>query len=183
MLKVKKQIQKKKSRDNNENEQLRNDIKNSIKNLFISNQTKKKTIDECAQLTTQIREEYAKLQKESNNLQIELEKYKKYVEQIQPGNRNKYCEKPIRKRKYYKRDYEQVDSDDDDDRDMYITEIRKRKKRLKKCIIYEDEIDGISEPDTEPEEEQEQEKEVKTDINKNKKPKKIKKGITKSIKT
>ena len=65
---------------------------------------------------------------------------------------------------------------------MYITEICKRKKRLKKCIIYEDEIDGISEPDTEPEEEQEQEKEVKTDINKNKKPKKIKKGITKSIK-
>ena len=71
MLKVKKQIQRK-NKNNDENEQLRNDLKNSIKNLYISNQTKKKTIDEYAQLTTQIREEYAKLQKENNNLQIEL---------------------------------------------------------------------------------------------------------------
>ena len=62
MLKVKKQIQRKNKNDD-ENEQLRNDLKNSIKNLYISNQTKKKTIDEYAQLTTQIREEYAKFQK------------------------------------------------------------------------------------------------------------------------
>ena len=55
MLKVKKQIQRK-NKNNNENEQLRNDLKNSIKNLYISNQTKKKTIDEYAQLTTQTRE-------------------------------------------------------------------------------------------------------------------------------
>ena len=61
MLKVKKQIQRK-NKNNDENEQLRNDLKNSIKNLYISNQTKKKTIDEYAQLTTQIREEYAKFQ-------------------------------------------------------------------------------------------------------------------------
>ena len=73
MLKVKKQIQRK-NKNNDESEQLKNDLKNSIKNLYISNQTKKKTIDEYAQLTTQIREEYAKLQKENNNVQIELEK-------------------------------------------------------------------------------------------------------------
>ena len=65
---------------------------------------------------------------------------------------------------------------------MYITEICKRKKRPKKPIVYEDEIDGISEPDTEPDDEQEQEQEIKPKINKNKKIKKIKKGITKSIK-
>ena len=144
MLKVKKQIQRK-NKNNDESEQLKKDLKNSIKNLYISNQTKKKTIDEYAQLTTQIREEYAKFQKK-NNLQIELEKYKKYVEQIQPRNQKKYYEKPIRKRKYYKRDYEQDDSDDDSD--TYITEIRKRKKRPKKRILYEDEIDGICEADT-----------------------------------
>ena len=133
------------------------------------------------QLTAQIREEYAKLQKENNNLQIELEKCEKYVEQIQPRNQKKYYEKRIRKRKYYKRDYEQDDSDDDSD--TYITEIRKRKKRPKKRILYEDEIDGISEPDTDPQvSEKEQEQEAKPEINKNKKPKHIKKGITKSIK-
>ena len=85
MLKVKKQIHKK-NKNNEQNEQLKNqnDLKSSIKNIYISNQTKKKTIDEYAQLTTQIRKEYAKLQKENHNLKIELEKYKHYVEQIQP---------------------------------------------------------------------------------------------------
>ena len=60
----------------------------------------------------------------------------------------------------------------------YITEIRKRKKRPKKRIIYEDEIDGISEPDTDLQvrEEEEQEQEAKPEINKNKKPKKLKKA-------
>ena len=114
--------------------------------MFISNHIKKETIDEYAQLTTQIREQYGKLQKENNNLQIELQKYKKYVEQIQTRNKKKYYENPLRKRKYYQRHYEQDDSDDDSD--TYITEIRKRKKRPKRHIIYEDEIDGISEPDT-----------------------------------
>ena len=139
--------------------------------MFISNHIKKKTIDEYAQLTTQIRKEYAKLQKENNNLQIELQKYKKYVEQIQPRNKKKYYENPLRKRKYYQRSYEQDDSDDDSD--TYITEIRKRKKRPKKRILYEDEIDGISEPDTDPQvREEEQEQEAKPEINKNKKTKK-----------
>ena len=170
MLKVKKQIQRK-NKNNIENEQLRNDLKNSIKHFYISNQTKKKTIDEYTQLTTQIRKEYGKLQKENNNLQIELEKYKKYVEQIQPRNKKKYYEKPIRKRKYYKRDYEQDDSDDDSN--TYITEISKRKKRPKKSILYEDEIDGISEADTDSQvSEGEQEQETKPEINKNQKPKK-----------
>ena len=137
--------------------------------MFISNHIKKETIDEYAQLTTQIRERYGKLQKENNNLQIELQKYKKYVEQIQPRNKKKYYENPLRKRKYYQRNYEQDDSDDDSD--TYITEIRKRKKRPKKRIIYEDQIDGISEPDTDLQvsEEEEQEQEAKAEINKNKK--------------
>ena len=44
---------------NDQNEQIKNqnDFKNSIKNLYIGNQKKKITIDEYAQLTTQIREE------------------------------------------------------------------------------------------------------------------------------
>ena len=43
---------------------------------------KKKIIDEYVQLTTQIREEYSKLQTENNKLKHELEKYKNYIEQL-----------------------------------------------------------------------------------------------------
>ena len=171
MLKVKKQIQRK-NKNNDENEQLRNNLINSVKHLLSSNPTKTKTIDEYVQLTTQIRKEYAKLQKENNNLKIELEKYKQCVEKIQPRTPKKYYEKPIRKRKYDKQDYEQEDSDDGSG--TYITEIRKRKKTPKIRIIYEDDIDGISEPVTDPQvSEEEQEQEAKPEINKNKKPKKI----------
>ena len=45
-----------------------NDIKNSTKNLYISDQKKKKTINEYAELLTKIRNEYAKLPKENNEL-------------------------------------------------------------------------------------------------------------------
>ena len=76
MLKVKKTIRnpKNKSQDDNLTE-LQNDIKNSIKNLYISDQKKKKTINEYAELLTKIRNEYAKLQKENNEIKIELHKY------------------------------------------------------------------------------------------------------------
>ena len=85
MLKVKRQIQKKvKNIQDDEHLKNQNELKNSIKNLYIDNEKKKKTIDECAQLTTQIREEYAKLQRENNELELAIEKYKNYIEQIQP---------------------------------------------------------------------------------------------------
>ena len=74
-----------------------------MKNLFISNQTKKKKIDEYVQLTTKIREEYAKLQQENNQLKIELHKYKNYVEQLPQKSYHKsyaHYQKPIRKRKH-----------------------------------------------------------------------------------
>ena len=41
---------------------------------------KKKTIKEYAELLTKIRNEYAKLQKENNQLKIELHKYQTYVQ-------------------------------------------------------------------------------------------------------
>ena len=43
---------------------------------------KRKTIDEYAQLTTKIRDKYAKLQQENIKLHVESHKYKAYVEQI-----------------------------------------------------------------------------------------------------
>ena len=80
MLKVKKKTignPKNKSQDDNLTE-LQKDIKNSIKNLYISDQKKKKTINEYSELLTKIRNEYAKLQKENNELKIELHKYQNY---------------------------------------------------------------------------------------------------------
>ena len=84
MLKVKKQIQWK-TNSNNQDDYLKNqnDLKNSIKNLYIGNQNKRKTIDEYAQLTTQIRDEYAKLQNENSQFRSTLEKYKQYIEERQ----------------------------------------------------------------------------------------------------
>ena len=41
--------------------QLQNDIKNSTKNLYISDQKNKKTINDYPELLTKIRNEYAKL--------------------------------------------------------------------------------------------------------------------------
>ena len=73
MLKVKKPIQRK-INSNNQDDYLKNqnDLKNLIKNLYKGNQNKKKTIDEYAQLTTQIGEEYAKLQNKNNQLKNTL---------------------------------------------------------------------------------------------------------------
>ena len=67
MLKVKKKISKNTNK-NQEDEitQSQIEIKNSIKNVYISDQKKKKTIDKYVQLLTKIREEYAKLQQENN---------------------------------------------------------------------------------------------------------------------
>ena len=84
MLKAKKKIDKTNLNKNQEDNisKIQNDLKNSMKDLYISDQKKKKTIDEYAQLVTKIREEYAKLQQEKNQLKIELHKYKTYVEQL-----------------------------------------------------------------------------------------------------
>ena len=115
---------------------------------------KKKTIEEYAQLTTKIREEYAKLQQENNQLKIELHKYKTYVEQLPQTPRKKYYSKPIRKSKHYKDLQTETKSDESD---SYVTEIRRRPKQQKIKIVYEDELDGV--PDYEPQSPSEEEQE------------------------
>ena len=171
MLKVKRQIQKKvKNIQDDEHLKNQNNLKNSIKNLYIDNEKKKKTIDECAQLTTQIGEEYAKLQRENNELELAIEKYKNYIEQIQPRAWQNFYEKPIRKRKFFKRDYERRYSDEEDESDDsedYI-EVRK-KKQPRKRLIYDDEIDGkASEPEIDSDPSEEKEEINKTPLNKKK---------------
>ena len=132
MLKVKKKNQE------DDLTKIQNELKNSIKNVYINDQKKKKTIDEYAQLTTKIREEYVKLQQENNQLKIELQKYKNYIEQMsQP--RKKYYSKLIRKRKHYPDLEHETKSNESD---SYL-EVQRCPKQRKKRIVYEDELDRI----------------------------------------
>ena len=112
---------------------------------------KTKIIDEYAKLTTKIREEYTKLQQENNQLKIELHKYKEHVQKLPQKYYARY-QKPIRKRKHY-HDIEQEESDESD---SYITEIRRRpKKQKRKRIVYKDELGGPNyKPESPSEEEQ-----------------------------
>ena len=72
MLKVKKK--------NDELIHLQNEIKDSIKNLYIKDQKNKKTINEYGDLLTKIRNEYAQIQLENNQLRMEIQKYQNYIQ-------------------------------------------------------------------------------------------------------
>ena len=173
MLKVKNKIQKNTNK-NQEDEitQLQIEIKNYIKNLFISDQKEKKAIDEYAQLLTKIREEYGKLQQENDLLKIEIQKYWSYIEQ---SPQKSYCQnyqKPIRKRKHY---YDHQDNDESQESDSYVTEIRRGPKEQKKRrIIYEDKIDGLPEYEPDLPTEEEQEEDQNYEIQKRSKGKQLK---------
>ena len=73
MLKVKKKIQNPKNQ--NGLTDLQNEIKSSVKNLYFKDQKNKKTINEYADILAKIRNEYAQLQKENNQLRTEIQKY------------------------------------------------------------------------------------------------------------
>ena len=207
MLKIKKQLPLG-AIDETEYNKNQDDIKSSIKKLYISNQSKKKTINEYAQLATQILEEYAKLQAKCAQLENTLQKYKDYVENrwsppAPPGTQRK---RVFRKPKipYYdqydndiEKGYESAD-DEREDNDEYFDYESKPKPKRKKRIVYVDEIDGddddgdeiiIKEPKEVIEKDEDEEEYVKV-IKKRKKPvgkkppnKEISKkvGITKSI--
>ena len=151
MLKVKKRIQNPKIQNNNELTDLQNQTNNSTKNLFIKDQKNKKT-NGYADLVTKIRNEYAQLQKENNQLKIELQNYQQYVQNVSqnPYRKPSYV-RPKRKRilQYY---------DESGESDSYISEVRKRpRKSQKRKIIYENNIDGIPyRPDSPTEEEDEE---------------------------
>ena len=140
-------------------------------------------MNQYADLITKIRNEYAQIQKENNQLRMAIQKYQNYIQynqNISEKYRKPNFEKPKRKRiEYYD------ESDEIDESESY-TEIRRRPKQPKKRrILYEDEIDEIPyEPDS-PTEDGEQEEDDIYESKKQKqieKPKRKKQGITKSIK-
>ena len=148
MLKIKKQLPFNSGLiDETEYNKNQEDIKNSIKNLYIGNQNKKKTIDDYAKLTTQIREEYAKLQAKYVQLENTLQKYKDYIENRWQQPKQQMKKRPLRKTKipYYQYDDQYPtdgDLEDNEEDNDYFTYESTSKPRRKKRIVYVDEIDG-----------------------------------------
>ena len=148
MLKIKKQLPFNSGLiDETEYNKNQEDIKNSIKNLYIGNQNKKKTIDDYAKLTTQIREEYAKLQAKYVQLENTLQKYKDYIENRWQQPKQQMKKRPLRKTKipYYQYDDQYPtdgDLEDNEEDNDYFTYESISKPKRKKRIVYVDEIDG-----------------------------------------
>ena len=148
MLKIKKQLPFNSGLiDETEYNKNQEDIKNSIKNLYIGNQSKKKTIDDYAKLTTQIREECAKLQAKYVQLENTLQKYKDYIENRWQQPKQQMRKRPLRKTKipYYQYDDQYPtdgDLEDNEEDNDYFTYESTSKPRRKKRIVYVDEIDG-----------------------------------------
>ena len=199
MLRIKTKLPLAASIDDTDYKKNQEDIKNSIKQLYIGNQSKKKTINEYAQLTTQIREEYAKLQAKCAQLENTLQKYKDYVENrwappAPPGVQRKRIFKKPKIPYYHQNDNGYASEDEKEDNDEYYDYESKPKPKRKKRIVYVDEIDGDDENDDHNEvieqDEDEDKEEYARVIKKRKKPvgkkppnKEISKkvGITKSI--
>ena len=76
MLKVKRPVYTPKK--NNKHETEINEIKNAIKNMYLTNQKNKKSLNDYSQLVTKIRNEYNILAKENQELKTQLEQYKNY---------------------------------------------------------------------------------------------------------
>ena len=161
MLKVKKTINSKQS--TSEIDQWENEIKNSIKQMYIQNQNDSKLIEKYEKAFQTIKEEYALLYKENQEL-------KKTIEQIK-SNEKSLSENVGRKRS--RLDYE--DEYNNDKNVQYI--VRKKKKTPK--IIYEDEEE---ETDSENDESNDEKKKIEETIVRKRPTKKNKKGISKVIK-
>ena len=161
MLKVKKTINSKQSTA--EIDQWENEIKNSIKQMYIQNQNDSKLIEKYEKAFETIKQEYALLYKENQEM-------KKTIEQMKSNDKS-LSENVGRKRS--RLDYE--DEYNNDENVQYI--VRKKKKTPK--IIYEDEEE---ETDSENDESNDEKKKIEETIERKRPKRKNKKGISKVIK-
>ena len=165
MLKVKRPTQLPNTKDNIE--EWQNEIKNSIKSLYIKNQKDTKVINQYSDAFQKIKNEYAILYKEN----LELKKSIQEMKQINPPNY--YCQP--KKRPLSRFDYE----NEDDENVQYI--VRKKRKVPKTKIIYEEDLTDDENEQIDAGEKKEEPQIEETIENKTvKKPNK--KGISKIIK-
>ena len=87
MLKVKKKIPSTKNKNQNEDvTQLHEEIKNSMKKIYLSDQKKKKkTTNKYIKIISKIRNEY-----DYNQLKTELQKYQNHVQNLPQKSHTKY---------------------------------------------------------------------------------------------
>ena len=163
MLKVKRTINSKNSTD--EINQWENEIKNSIKKMYLQNKSDNKLIEQYQQAFETIKQEYALIYKENEEL-------KKELNEIKSNQKNQVQNE--RKRPLSRFDYE--NEYDNNDNVQYI--VRKRKKIPKK-FIYEDEEEEETDSEND---EIDGEKKIEETIEKKRFKKANKKGISKSIK-
>ena len=125
MLKVKRPVYIKK---NNKHETEINEIKTAIKNMFLTNQKNKKSLNDCSQLIIKIRNEYTIIAKENQALKSQLEQDKNYYD----ANiaRQKTPDVSYRKRKSNYRYSYHNDEDDELKNNYYIP--KEKTKGLKK---------------------------------------------------
>ena len=84
--------------------QTQNDLKNSIKDLYLSNKKKDKTINDYSALIDKIRREYSELYKENQNLKLAIQNYERYHNDQQLDSFNNYHKKQkYIPKKYHKR--------------------------------------------------------------------------------
>ena len=137
MLKVKRPVYTQKKKKNNKHETEINEIKNAIKNMYLTNQKSKKSLNDYSQLVTKIRNEYNILVKENQALKTQLEQYKNYYN-ANIVQRQKKPDVSYRKRKPNYRYSYHNDEDDDDDEDDELKNnyyIPKKKPPKKKSFI------------------------------------------------
>ena len=79
MLKVKRPVYTPKKNKNKHETEI-NEIKSAIKNMFLTNQKNKKSLNYYSQLVTKIRNKYNILAKENQALKTQLEQYKNYYD-------------------------------------------------------------------------------------------------------
>ena len=160
MLKVKRTISSKNSTD--EINQWENEIKNSIKKIYLQNKSDNKLIDQYQKAFETIKHEYSLLYKENEEL-------KKTIDELK--SKGKFSAENERKRPLSRFDYENEYNENDNV--QYI--VRKKRKAPKKIIYEEEETDSEND-------EIDGEKKIEETIEKKRLRKPHKKGISKSIK-
>ena len=132
MLKVKRPVHSKNS--TSQIDEWENDIKNSIKNMYIQNQKDTDLIHQHENALQKLKQEYTLLYKENQELKKTVQEMKQSEQSASSTNEN------LRKRPLSKFDYE--NEYDENEYVRYI--VRKKRKIPKKRIIYEEEEEDES---------------------------------------
>ena len=135
MLKVKRPVHSKNS--TSQIDEWENDIKNSIKKMYIQNQKDTDLINQYENAMQKLKQEYTLVYKENQELKKTVQEIKQSQENPLSTNEN------LRKRPLSRFDYE--NEYDENENVRYI--VRKKRKIPKKRIIYEQEDESDSEND------------------------------------